>query len=290
MRCSSGTPFPCGQCLECLINKRRIWAGRLELESLSHSVSSFVTLTEDKDHEPPDGSVSVLTGQNFLRRLDRHYGFNVRYFLIGEYGDRRGRGHYHAALFGVLPLQSELEAVWGRGGVHVGLLEPDSAAYLTGYATKKWTKLDDRNRPLLNGRNPEFARMSKRPAIGSAWVKHIVDTLTSEHGSLLISRFKDVPTAVNVGSRSIPLGRYLRSQIRNAIFGDPLQPPAAKAYSLELVHAEVMSSLLASPTSRPQDVWSQKASAKKIDDSVVSRVAHNKLASRHSISQSRKSL
>lgn len=260
------------------------------LESLSHQVSSFVTLTYDGGSVPADGSVSVLEGQNFLRRLDRYYDQNVRYFLIGEYGDRRGRPHYHAALFGVLPTVDTLDRIWDRGGTHVGNLEHDSAAYLSGYITKKWTRVDDWNRAKLAGRHPEFARMSKRPAIGAAWVEHIFNTLTSREGAMLIAKYRDVPVSVVAGGREIPLGRYLRCQLRLALFGSELQPEEAKAYKLEVLHNEVMQKLQASLAPNPRDVWTQKAKAKMIDDDVKQRVRHSRLVSRHEIALSRKKL
>ena len=89
---------PCGQCIGCRLEYARVWATRCWHESLMHDQSYFVTLTYDDDHLKTFSLVPEdLT--NFFKRL-RNYK-KIRYYACGEYGDKNGRPHYHAIIFGL---------------------------------------------------------------------------------------------------------------------------------------------------------------------------------------------
>lgn len=184
------------------------------LESLSHSDSSFATLTYDNENLPKSASLDPKDAQKFIKRLRKRLGQNrpLRYYLVGEYGDSTERPHYHAALFGVSEQETDLvDASWGLGHVHLGTLTPDSSQYIAGYVTKKLTAPDD---PRLCGRYPEFARMSNRPGIGALSVGAFAESLTTEHGSASIVETGDVPVSFRAFGRSNPLGRYMRRKLR----------------------------------------------------------------------------
>jgi len=180
--------------------------------------SSFVTLTYK------DNPVSLVPRDAtlFLKRLRKRVG-SFRYFLVGEYGDKFGRPHYHVALFGVCPLiyQQEIAQAWGQGFVHCGLLEQKSAAYIAGYVTKKMTDPDDAR---LDGRHPEFARMSLKPGIGAPALKFYAPGYFTKGGSQVLMEQGDVSAAVRVENRLFPLGRYLRSKLREEIGWHGNQP------------------------------------------------------------------
>jgi len=129
-------------------------------------------------------SLCVTTCQNFLKRLrSRLAPIKIRFFLCGEYGEERGRPHYHAIIFGydfpdkvALPKRGDfveyssalLDDVWGLGLTHIGSVTFDSANYVANYATKKITgKGAD---AFYRGRRPEFVLMSRRPGIGFSWI------------------------------------------------------------------------------------------------------------------------
>lgn len=205
-------PVPCGQCMSCRVNKRRLWTHRLMLEELCHEHSCFVTLTyEDM---PKDKSLDPVHFRNWMKRLRRRIEpKRVRFFGVGEYGDRTERPHYHAALFGLgvddfVSLGTES---WKFGFMHVGELNQKSAGYVCGYTTKKMTAKDDRR---LNGRHPEFARMSTRPGIGVPALGAIVEALRTQTGKEFFTEEGDVPTSLFYGERSLPLGRFLRQKLR----------------------------------------------------------------------------
>ena len=108
-----GIPFPCGQCLACRINRRRVWTNRLLLESLDHEHNSFITLTYADEFLPISPTKPVPTlckrdAQLFLKRLRKRLTFPIRYYLCGEYGGLNGRPHYHAILFGFPAAYAEL--------------------------------------------------------------------------------------------------------------------------------------------------------------------------------------
>lgn len=204
------------------------------LESLLHGDSSFVSLTYDDLYLPWNGDVGSHADERsldpeavtkFIKRLRRKFpSRKIRYFLCGEYGDESGRPHYHIALFGLGRFAAkDIEEAWPFGFTHVGDLTKDSAAYVAGYVTKKMTHAEDRcteecKHEPLNGRYPEFARMSRKPGIGADAMSQVGDVLTSEHGPEVIIRNDfDVPVMLRHGRRYFPLGRYLRSKLRQKV-------------------------------------------------------------------------
>nr|QJB19175.1 MAG: replication initiator protein [Microvirus sp.] len=241
-------PCPCGKCIPCLINRKRLWKHRLLLESYCHEKSSFVTLTytdkelyfqNDKTGEAlPSPSLRPRHLRNFLKRIRKAVSPDIlRFYGVGEYGDKSFRPHYHIALFGYTPCwygstrKHKHEAgtsccppcdllykKWGHGGIDNGTLENDSAAYIAGYVTKKLTNPNDQKAiALLQGRHPEFARMSNRPGIGFDALDKIAEALLTQHGQYMLTEHGDVPVSLDHGGRLFPLGRYLRQKLRQKI-------------------------------------------------------------------------
>lgn len=148
----------------------------------------------------------------FMKRLRKRYEQPIRYFGVGEYGDRYGRPHFHMALFGISEDDATLiSEAWGLGGVHVCELNNDTAHYITGYVTKKIGGAShEENMGLL----PEFARMSRRPGLGRKALEIVADSLMAYGGSAKLAELGDVPSSIKVGGKTFPLGRYLRKQLR----------------------------------------------------------------------------
>lgn len=201
-----------------------MWTHRILLEATCHAVSSFVTLTfDDERFAGPGGGprdLSVRDVQLWLKRLRKaHSGDAIRYFAVGEYGDRTGRPHYHAALFGYpscafggfgivsgecpCPACSGVRKSWGFGHVLVGALEIRSAQYIAGYVVKR---MNSAGNPLLKGRAPEFARMSLMPGIGANAMGAV--------SCALLKTDRGLPSVLRMGDGPLrPLGRYLRKKI-----------------------------------------------------------------------------
>lgn len=204
------------------------------LEAANHGESSFVTLTYDDEHLPEDRSLSPRHVSLFLKKFRLSLApARIRYFFVGEYGDETNRPHYHAALFGYPSCEQgvttprrdgsccsvcdRLRQHWDMGHTYSGGLTEQSAAYIAGYVTKKMTGKNDER---LQGRHPEFARMSNRPGIGAPLVPDIASTLLVHN----LDQEPDVPSALRHGARILPLGRYLRRQLRLQV-GKPANAP-----------------------------------------------------------------
>lgn len=205
--------FPCGQCLACRVNRRRIWTHRCVLEAGLHAESCFVTLTYDQAHVPADGSLRRSDVRAFIKALrKRFYPARFRYYGVGEYGPSTWRPHYHVILFGVSPLAGDLiHEVWGRGHTQTGYFSRQAAQYVSGYVTKKLVKEE----VVLGDREPEFSFMSLHPGIGAGAMQAVADVLSDEQGSKLINSLGDVPTSLSHGGRPAPLGNYLRRKLRD---------------------------------------------------------------------------
>ncbi|AZL82944.1 replication initiator protein [Apis mellifera associated microvirus 40] len=223
--------YGCGQCHPCRLNRRRLWTHRLLLEANLHEFSCVATLTYEVE---PEGRTLVPRDmQLFLKRLRRLLGATrpLRFFGCGEYGDMGERPHYHVALFGVATLEEALLfRAWGKGFVHVMPLNTETAQYVCGYVVKKLTNAEDpKVQAVLQGRHPEFVRMSLRPGIGAGAVPAIADALNDVHGARYVASTGDIPAALRSGSRQFPLGRYLRRKLREEMGFDEIGGQAITA-------------------------------------------------------------
>lgn len=195
---------------------------------------------------PKDKSLSPRHPQLWLKRLRKEVESGVRYYLVGEYGDVTHRPHYHAALFGFRPgdhvnpgdirrgkrCSCILCSSWTLGSVHVGDLTRQSAAYIAGYVTKRMTAHDD---PRLNGRYPEFARMSLKPGIGAGAVGTIAEFTTSQTGAKYVAENGDVPKSIRVDGKIWPVGRYIAGKVRVHTGMDVKAPPeSGKVREIEI--------------------------------------------------------
>lgn len=210
------------------------------LEATQHAHSAFVTLTYSDDNlvctdaDDPLPTLVPKDLQDWLKRIRKAvHPQKLRYYAVGEYGDTTERPHYHVALFGYhsclngITVRSArrssccsqcdlVSATWGKGHVLLGTLEAHSASYVSGYVTKKLSAKDDYR---LRGRAPEFCRMSLRPGLGVDALHEVASQLMTYPTDDL-----DVPLGLRHGPKIRPLGRYLRSKLRELVGKDPKTP------------------------------------------------------------------
>lgn len=218
--------LPCGQCVECRLERSRQWAMRCMHEASLHRHNCFVTLTYDDEHLPDRGQLVYSDFQLFMKRFRKSVG-NVRFYACGEYGETTWRPHFHACLFGQdlpdktywrtteqdFPLyRSELlEKVWPLGQSEIGSVTFETAAYCARYCMKKVTgdaAEDHYRRYDFLGEyqlNPEFCHMSLKPGIGAGFMdKYGSDSYN--HDFVIVNGVKCRPPKYydRLFSRSLP--------------------------------------------------------------------------------------
>lgn len=201
------------------------------LEAGLYAENSFLTLTYATD------PVTLVPADHrrFMDALRKRLKpARVRFYAVGEYGEKHGRPHFHYALFGYPSCRKSnrrsnkvfrccaacdlIEDVWGRGQIKNAPLEIASARYVARYVVKKMTRWDD---PRLGNKHPEFARMSLKPGIGHGALAAVAATIIQYD---LLTPEGDVPVTLRHGSTQWPLGRYLRRKLRLALGLDERSP------------------------------------------------------------------
>lgn len=223
--------LPCNNCVGCRLDRSKQWAVRLMCEAQLHEHCSFITLTlsdetlrarrpeweptvpyippSEEEHridelsrqhasKPHVGTDSLVKSdvQLFMKRLRKYLSTrkpsnNVRFYAVGEYGEKYHRPHYHLALFGEdftgdryywrtsesgekCYRSPRLETLWTLGNSEIGDLTIASAAYIAAYVMKKVNgkKADEhykRYNPYTGETfwlTPEFALMSRGGRFG----------------------------------------------------------------------------------------------------------------------------
>lgn len=210
------------------------------LEGLEWSSKCFLTLTYSPDKMPLVQKSTTPTLlrtdlQKWLKRFRKKVEpTKVRYFAAGEYGDQTQRPHYHLIMFGwpacahgrtrkhVKVCCEACEVVrqtWGQGHIMNAEFNRHTVQYTCGYVIKKMTNPDDFR---LGGREPEFATMSLRPGIGA----YAMDEMASQVMKYDLESLGDVPTALDHGRKTMPLGRYLTKRLRERTGRDAAVPQA----------------------------------------------------------------
>lgn len=206
--------LPCGQCIDCRLERSRVWAMRCMHEASLFDSNCFITLTFDDDHLDSIGSLRKRDFQLFMKRLRKHLSGagassrSVRFFHAGEYGDQFGRPHHHAVLFGFdfpdkilkvvrrgfryyeSPLLSKL---WSFGFHEISDCSFETCAYVARYVCKKvngeaaddhYSVSDEQGN--IYKREPEYSTMSRRPGIGLNWYEKYKDTDVWAHDKVHI--------------------------------------------------------------------------------------------------------
>lgn len=182
----TGQTLPCGNCLLCREEYARQTAVRITHESTLWEKNAFLTLTYSDQHLPWHGGLEYKHLVLFWKRLRKQIG-KLRYYAVGEYGDKTQRPHYHACIFGhdftddriilrdtphLLWTSPALQAAWGLGNVSVGTLNFATARYTAQYVVKKlrkkqqYKRIDEQTGELILLEQPR-AFMSRN--LGKNW-------------------------------------------------------------------------------------------------------------------------
>lgn len=133
-------------------------------EEKNSSSAHFITLTYDTKYVPiiENGylDLSKRDVQLFFKRLRKYLSVEtpvpvIKYYAVGEYGGKTSRPHYHVIVF-----NASLDAIssaWKLGHVYYGNVSGASVGYCLKYMCKNKKQM----KTWLQGRNKEFALMSK---------------------------------------------------------------------------------------------------------------------------------
>lgn len=182
----SDMALPCTHCAGCKLEYARQWSLKCMHEASFHSNNCFITLTYSDQYLPNYGSLDKSHFPKFIKALRerlRRVGLpNIKFFHCGEYGDKLGRPHYHALIFGYdfpdkvfrssrrgndyyeSPMLNEL---WGKGKCIIGNVTLQSAGYVARYAVKKRYGHTAKN--YYGKKVPEYAYGSN--GIGRRWIE-----------------------------------------------------------------------------------------------------------------------
>lgn len=172
---------PCHVCWQCRADKVRNWTGKCLAEAQTSSSVDFVTLTyADVNSRAAKWVAEPVTAdryktlhyedvQKYIKRI-RKAGYKVRYVVAGEYGEKKGRAHWHVLLFwqGERPKRriehgnEWQDEFWHHGHVNYQRFDENAARYVCKYLLK-WN----------NHKEPTRAtkfRYSARPGIGFKWI------------------------------------------------------------------------------------------------------------------------
>lgn len=213
---SAGDSFGCGQCINCRIDKKRMWTLRLYLESMNPANAEplFITLTYNQENLPPGDNLVPDDLAKYIKSVRSKHGA-FRYYACGEYGEKTGRAHYHLIAYPSRYTNiNGFKDEWKYGFVQCGRASQDAMAYVAGYVTKK---LGSQNKDRDDGRTSEFARMSRRPGIGFNAVQPIIDMYQTRGGAEYIARHGDISATVQINGKPYPMGRTIRDKVRQAL-------------------------------------------------------------------------
>lgn len=198
---------PCNKCEACHKRRASQWVFRLQQELKRSSSAHFLTctytdtsLTHTKDGRP---TLNYSDHQKFIKRLRKSCGNSqpLKYYAVGEYGEKFERPHYHYIMFNLPDAsQSNLEAIWTNGIVDIGSVTAGAMAYVTGYINKKVISSYIKGETRL----PERSFMSK--GLGQNYLTPATKSYYER---------KLLPYLHTTSGNKIPMPRYYKEKLYN---------------------------------------------------------------------------
>lgn len=230
-----------------------------------------VTAWENGTYNPVT-TLRIKHIQDFMKRLriwqSRHYPDmpQLRFAYTGEYGDQRGRAHYHLILFGYPPYQDAQEYLvdsWQnyhdgaivdpkkRDAIHFQASHLDIQKGAARYTTKDIVKGRRRNNatPELAARIDPFVRQSLKPPLGQVameiWLARdiypIIEKFPNDLESCYEVRKRYVQHTLHMGPKreTFTTTEHWRGQVQT------LYKPEDWQETTERINAEIVETLLA---------------------------------------------
>ena len=190
----------CTKCLGCRKRYKQEWTARVLLEDQLQEHGLFTTLTYDAENVPDDWGLPYRDVQLYHKRIRNMFGIAPRFVNVGEYGEEKGRPHWHELMWGINPGDLKpkgkgsrgdqlygskvLDSLWQKGGVRVGELNAKTAAYVVGYHLKS---LDTKREGAYDFRDPDTGewftrenprmRTSRNPGIAAQFYEMFPDDI-----------------------------------------------------------------------------------------------------------------
>ena len=162
----------CRKCWQCRSNKVSDYVGRALCEASTSDWVLTLTLTYAPRDDLADKVLTPRHFQQFIRSL-RMRGHSIRYLVSGEYGELKGRAHFHCVLFGLgnKPTISDIDGLarpipnkknfhhdaWPHGHLFA---DWDADEKALRYVCKYILKYDDQS---------SWFSISKKPPLGAAF-------------------------------------------------------------------------------------------------------------------------
>lgn len=220
--------YPCNRCALCRSRMLQTWECKLRMEAMCHPFGhgAFITATYAPEHahyvQTPDGPLTNLSKrdvQDCFRAMRRRVSTPLRYYAHAHYGDRTGRAHWHACVFGPPweEITSAFEASWQKGNRDAQLLSGGHYPYIL----RDLLRFHVAGSPELRGREKPFSLMSRRPPIGWKYLDTVEAMYRTPQGQRVLEENGDVVPALRWGGYVKPLGYDYTRELRRRL-GIPL--------------------------------------------------------------------
>lgn len=176
----NGNHVECRKCPECIVKRQNEWIFRIKQELADSSSGWFITLTYNETNVPKvyvnkhDGEIVIsrkpINNENWLfqcrtllqtdlqkffkrlrklqdkrNKLEKNEWMPIKYYAVGEYGEKTKRPHFHAIIFNAN--FTEIKKAWTEvnnsdiegetGNVHTGQVSHASIRYVVKYMSKR---------------------------------------------------------------------------------------------------------------------------------------------------------
>lgn len=206
----------CRWCMACRVDRVQELSDRFNFERLTAAhqgfSSSYLTFTFDDEHYPRNGSLDPDFSRKFIFRLRdslKYHEFplpsfngrkSFKYILVGEYGGKYGRVHYHC-LFAGLDSRSALpffKKCWSDTITHrqIGIIDslpllPGAVRYVLKYVEKQEHGEQLDKIYYDNGLIPPF--MQKSSSLGKEFYSQNIDYILEHGGTFHNGKIRPLP-------------------------------------------------------------------------------------------------